>query len=117
MKKDNEEIKIEIKTDYTKYDNFYCELISCEYLNTPGCWVKTESDYIFYYFVEKKKLYVLDTKQAKQIAFSKKWRQGRAYEEVNGHKKCSVGALVPIEVMINLINVSNYIFKKEIELK
>ena len=116
MKKDNEEITIEIKTDYTDYNNFFCELISCEFFNTPGCWKKTKSDYIFYYFVKKKKLYILDTNQAKDIAFNGNWKEGRASEYVNGFKKNSVGALVPIPEMVKLIDYKNYKFKKEVKI-
>lgn len=54
---------IEIKTDTYDSGNLYYETISCIETKTLGCFEKTEADYIFYYFIKTKELYILDTKQ------------------------------------------------------
>ena len=120
MQKDEEEIKIEVKTDYTLYNNMFAELMSSEELGTIGCWLKTESDYIIYYFVTKKIMYILPTKQAQDIAIHGNWKTGRAFDKLvkNGKKvvKTSVGALIPVDKMLKLVNFTNSKFEKYIEL-
>lgn len=120
MQKDEEEIKIEVKTDYTLYNNMFAELMSSEELGTTGCWLKTESDYIIYYFVAKRIMYILPTKQAQDIALHGNWKIGRAFDKLikNGKKvvKTSVGALIPVDEMLKLVNFTNSKFEKYIEL-
>jgi hypothetical protein len=51
---------IEIKGDrYYHTGNYFLETISNEAKNTPGCFLYTAADYVFYYFVEEKELHVL----------------------------------------------------------
>lgn len=58
--------KVEIKGDSYYPRNFYIEEISNINKNTPGCLLYTESDFIFYYYVNHKELYIIDTKAFQQ---------------------------------------------------
>ena len=120
-KKDKSEISIEIKTDFTTYNNFFCELISCEERGTEGCWKKTQADYILYYFIKKGILYCLPRVQAVEVACRDCWKVGRAYDKVYTKNnetttKTSVGARVPVSEMLKIIDFKNSFFKKEIEM-
>ena len=79
-----------------------------------------KSDYIIYYFVTKKIMYILPTKQAQDIAIHGNWKTGRAFDKLvkNGKKvvKTSVGALIPVDKMLKLVNFTNSKFEKYIEL-
>lgn len=51
---------IEIKGDrYYRTGNYFFEVVSNASKNTPGCFMYTQADYIFYYFVEEKELHML----------------------------------------------------------
>lgn len=55
-------VAVELKTDYTPYQNLYYEKSSCYELHTAGCMEKTQSDVLIYYYIRKKVFYVLNTK-------------------------------------------------------
>ena len=55
-------VAVELKTDYTTYQNIYYEKSSCYELHTSGCMEKTKSDLLIYYYIRKKCFYVLNTK-------------------------------------------------------
>lgn len=54
-------VAVELKTDYTPYQNLYYEKSSCYELHTAGCMEKTKSDVLIYYYIRKKCFYVLKT--------------------------------------------------------
>ena len=54
-------VAVELKTDYTSYQNIYYEKYSCYELQTAGCMEKTKSDLLIYYYIRKKVFYVLKT--------------------------------------------------------
>jgi len=52
--------RIEIKCDrYYRTGNFFLETQSNAELGTPGCMLYTQADFVFYYFVQPKILFVL----------------------------------------------------------
>ena len=55
-------VAVELKTDYTSYQNLYYEKSSCYELQTAGCMEKTQSDVLIYYYIRKKVFYALSTK-------------------------------------------------------
>ena len=55
-------VAVELKTDYTAYQNVYYEKSSCYELHTAGCMEKTKSDVLIYYYIRQKVFYVLKTK-------------------------------------------------------
>lgn len=52
-------ITIESKADQWDTSNIFFETISNIEKNTLGCMYKTEADYVFYYFIAFKELYIL----------------------------------------------------------
>lgn len=54
-------ISVELKTDFTLYQNLYYERYSCYEMRTAGCMEKTKSDFLVYYYIRKKLYYILKT--------------------------------------------------------
>lgn len=54
-------ISVELKTDFTLYQNLYYERYSCYEMRTAGCMEKTKSDFLIYYYIRKKFYYILKT--------------------------------------------------------
>lgn len=54
-------IAVELKTDFTLYQNLYYEKYSCYEMRTAGCMEKTQSDFLIYYYIRKKLYYILKT--------------------------------------------------------
>ena len=61
--KNGDVITVEAKADKVISSNIFFETISNKEKNTLGCMLKTEADYIFYYFIAFKELYILKRKQ------------------------------------------------------
>lgn len=59
--KNGRKFSVEVKSDSYKSGNLYYETKSCIELNTKGCFEKAEADFIFYYFFNLGKLYMLKT--------------------------------------------------------
>ena len=57
----DKEYTIEVKTDTYTSGNFFFETVSNVSKNTLGCFLKTEADFLFYYFIEMGQLFVLNT--------------------------------------------------------
>lgn len=55
-------VAVELKTDFTVYQNLYYERYSCYEMRTAGCMEKTQSDFLVYYYIRKKCFYILQTK-------------------------------------------------------
>jgi hypothetical protein len=90
---------IEIKGDrYYHTGNYFLETISNEAKNTPGCFLYTAADYVFYYFVEEKELHVLPM-PATRIWFQQHqhlFPEKKTSTPVgNGEYYVTVGRLVP----------------------
>lgn len=97
--------RIEIKGDrYSHTGNFFIETISNKEKNTPGCFLYTEADYIFYYFVETKELNVMNVEKSRDwfIKNIERFEEKFLSTKVGniGHYT-SAGRLVPKDVMRN----------------
>jgi hypothetical protein len=97
----NREYKIEIKGDrWHKTGNFFFETLSNKEKNTPGCFLYTEADFIFYYFIETRALFLLpmpvtaDWFRNNLERFSER-ETTTPFE--NGSFYTTVGRLVPID--------------------
>jgi hypothetical protein len=95
---------IEIKGDrYYRTGNYFLETISNEAKNTPGCFLYTEADYIFYYFVAEKELHILPV-PATRHWFRQRlltFREKKTSTPVgNGNIYVTVGRLVPRQQLI-----------------
>ncbi|MGG3736828.1 hypothetical protein [Aeribacillus pallidus] len=52
--------KIEVKGDrYYRTGNYFFETVSNKSKGTPGCFMYTEANFVFYYFVDEKELHIL----------------------------------------------------------
>lgn len=58
---------IEVKTDSYLTDNFIYEKYSNKHIQSKGCFEKTQADYIFYYFINKKLMYIFETKKLRKF--------------------------------------------------
>ena len=55
--KNGKVITVEAKADKVPSSNIFFETISNKEKNTLGCMLKTEADYVFYYFLAYKEFY------------------------------------------------------------
>lgn len=107
---------IEIKADRHHYTgNYFFETVSNIQKNTPGCFMYTESDVIFYYYIEKKELHMLPTIKTRNWFISNRSRFKEAKTSTTGSKGLlytSKGSKVPRgivknEVPIKIVNISH----------
>lgn len=61
--KNGQSYSLEIKTDTFDSGNIFYETLSCIETQTLGCFEKTQADYIFYFFIKTKELYILKTNE------------------------------------------------------
>lgn len=63
--------KIEVKTDRIadKTGNIVYEVFSDRRFHTKGCFEKTHADYIFYYLINTKILYIFNTQELRQWVY------------------------------------------------
>ncbi|PGK52509.1 hypothetical protein CN918_32510 [Priestia megaterium] len=60
-------ISIEIKGDRHHYTgNYFFETHSNLQKNTPGCFMYTEADFLFYYYLKEKELHILPVKETRE---------------------------------------------------
>lgn len=101
---DKGEITIEIKGDtYHRTGNFFLETLSNQERNTPGCFMYTEADFVFYYFVTIKKLYILPMPETRDWFREHlgEFRERATETEIgNGEHYTTVGRLVPIATLL-----------------
>jgi NTP pyrophosphatase (non-canonical NTP hydrolase) len=95
------EVTIEIKGDrWHETGNFFFETVSNKARNTPGCFVYTRADYVFYYFVETHQLYVLPMPETREwfLAHQEIYRQVETTTAQSGGQTgyVTVGRLVPV---------------------
>lgn len=89
---------VEIKGDrYFNTGNYFFETVSNESKGTPGCFLYSEADYLFYYFIEVKELHIL------ALTLVRNWfklnlqqfTEKRLSTSVNGSFYNTVGYTVP----------------------
>ena len=98
---------IEVKGDTQhKTGNFFFETISNESKNTPGCFMYTEANWIFYCFVEIGRLYVLPMPETRKWFEEKIKNNPDVFKKRktstncgNGNSYNTVGYLVPIRMV------------------
>lgn len=106
---------LEIKADTYDSPNFFLEVISNDNKNTPGCFLQTQSDYLYYYFINKKILYAIPTKEAQDWYYNKV-NNGHKFKYTSVPTKNKMGqvlyrnkgALVNIKQMMKEVNITEY---------
>ena len=99
----NREYKIEIKGDrWHKTGNFFFETHSNRERNTPGCFIYTHADYIFYYFVVPKILYCLPVPETRDWFLSNlnRFKERSTTTPTRTGSYTTVGRLVPIATLL-----------------
>ena len=103
--------QIEIKADRQhETGNFFFETISNKSKGTPGCFMYSEADLFFYYFVEIKRLYILpliETRNWFEENINNFYESETTTPCGNGNYYITVGRLVPIEDVLNNIDDIN----------
>lgn len=88
INREEEQYTVEIKGDQygSKTSNYFCETISNTSKNTPGCFYATQSDYIFYYFLDTFELHVIPTKEAQKWLKENEYRYKKVNVKTTGAK-------------------------------
>ena len=99
--------KIEIKGDrWHKTGNFFFETHSNKEKNTPGCFLYTQADLLFYYFIEPAILYILPMPQTRDwfLKNRQRFKERSTTTPVGQDHYTTVGRLVPIATVITEVS-------------
>jgi hypothetical protein len=89
---------IEIKGDtYYRTGNYFFETVSNSSKNTPGCFMYTEADYLFYYFVDERELHILPMKATRKwfLLNVESFKERSTSTSVGSGSYKTIGKLVP----------------------
>lgn len=103
LDKDIEKMKrIEAKIDRYTSGNFFFETVSNEQKETPGCFLYTEADYLFYYFLELKELYILPVSEVRSwfLENQSRFKEVALSTSVGQDFYTSKGCIVPIKTVL-----------------
>ena len=93
-------ISVEVKGDtYHHTGNFFFETVSNESKGTPGCFLYTKAEWLFYYFVEIGKLYCLPVPRVRPwfVQNMDRFKEQRTSTPTrSGESYVTIGRLVPI---------------------
>lgn len=115
-----EKKRIEVKGDrYYSTGNYFFETISNKAKQTPGCFIYSNCDYLFYYFIEMHELHILTMPDVRNW-FLKNQNRFKISETSTpvrgGGHYITVGRLVPRHILqeemkssIKIINLSPYL--------
>lgn len=98
----NDSYLVEIKGDRLhKTRNFFFETHSNLEKGTPGCFMYTQADYLFYYFVVPRLLYWLPMPATRDwfVVCSSRFRESSTKTPVGDSYYTTVGRLVPISAV------------------
>jgi hypothetical protein len=100
--------KIEVKTDrYHRTGNYFFETISNKSRNTPGCFIYTEADYIFYYFTEIEEVHILPIPEVRDwfLEIKETFEERETSTPVGNEHYITVGRLVPRKTVTEHFNI------------
>jgi hypothetical protein len=98
--------KIEIKGDrWHTTGNFFFETFSNKEKATPGCFLYTQADFVFYYFVAPRLLYILPMPATRDwfLANLACFAERTTTTPVGNTMYTTVGRLVPISVLLRAV--------------
>ncbi len=101
------EILVEIKGDrWHKTGNFFFETHSNYEKGTPGCFMYTEANWLFYYFVTPRTLYMLPMPMTRNwfAANINRFRERSTTTPVGGGYYTTVGQLVSIQTVLQEVS-------------
>lgn len=116
---------IEVKGDTQhKTGNYFIETVSNENEGSDGCFLYSEADYFFYYFVGTKDLHIIPLEDARTwfITRMTEFEPKKVFTIVNGGGYQSEGRLVPIkrmnkEVGVTTRNIGRYVTDGQMKLE
>ncbi len=94
---------VEIKGDrWHKTGNFFFETHSNFEKGTPGCFMYTQADWLFYYFVVPRTLYILPMPATREwfVNYLNRFQERATRTSVRAKYYTTVGRLVPITVVM-----------------
>lgn len=95
---------IEVKSDTHDQKNLAFETLSNKEKGTPGCFMYTEADYIFYYFEKTKNTYALEMKKVRPWFIENMHKFHEVYSKTPSRyrkgKYTSVSRLVPVKTLL-----------------
>lgn len=97
------EINVEVKGDrWDRTRNFFFETHSNLEKGTPGCFLYTEADWLFYYFVNTRQLYKLPMPRTRDWfnITMRRFRERSTTTPVENNHYTTVGRLVPITAVM-----------------
>lgn len=100
------EWKIEIKGDRQHHTgNFFFETRSNRERDTPGCFLYTAADLLFYYYVVPRDLYILPMPAAREwfLPRMQHFREAETTTPVGQGRYTTVGRLVPIAAVLRAL--------------
>jgi hypothetical protein len=95
--------KIEVKGDrWHETGNFFFETLSNKEKGTPGCFMYTQADFLFYYFVVPRVLYIMPVPAARAwfTANLDRFEERETTTPVGEDHYTTVGRLVPIQDLV-----------------
>lgn len=105
---------VEIKCDSYISGNIFIETISNNSKGTLGCILKTESDYLFYYFRRWGRLYIFKTEPLKQWTLKNEDKNRFKISHPVTHNRYEntlyygTGMVVPLDTLINELPDESY---------
>lgn len=97
-------VSIEVKGDrWYHTGNYFFETISNEGKETPGCFMYTEADYVYYYFVEEREVHILPMPATREWFKERleNFRERKTSTPVgSGDTYITVGRLVPRKLLL-----------------
>lgn len=104
---DRRTIRLEVKADrWHRTGNFFFETQSNQAKGTPGCFLYTEADYLLYYFVTPRTLYILPMPATRDwfLANLERFPERVTSTPVGqGEQYVTVGRLVPIAQVLDSV--------------
>ena len=108
---------IEVKGDTYLSKNYFFETVSNTSKNTPGCFLVTESDFLFYYFIKTKELHIMPTNEVRDWFLDNQHKFYEATTSTSGPNKylySTKGRKVPkkiaqINCKITVIDIKTFI--------
>jgi hypothetical protein len=99
-KSPSEVLGVEVKGDRRggKRRNYFFELVSNFEKNTPGCFLYSEADLLFYVFLSDLELHVLPLRQTRAwfLERSSQFELRHTHTQIGQERYTTVGALVPV---------------------
>lgn len=108
-------LTIEVKGDrWDNTGNFFFETLSNKEKGTPGCFIYSQADLLYYYFTRIKVLYCIPMIESRKWFLSNinRFKERETHTPIGNGFYTTVGRLVPINALLNEVtNIEKYQIK------